>query len=102
MRSAWVSLAAGSGTVGPGDKQAVAGSRGRGRSLRRDFSRPPYGCRRGLARPRGPGRRLEGLFPGGRAKQLPRKAFEVAETWTVPMPAKRCGPELAPEPARRA
>lgn len=62
---------------GAGDKQAVARSRGRGRSLCRDFSRPlvAFGvvwC--GLGVPAA----SWSLFPREREKQLPRKAVQVA------------------------
>lgn len=63
---------------GVGDKQAAARSRGRGRSLCRDFSRPLIAVgvvRRG----RGVPAASWSLFPGEREKQLPRKAVQVAE-----------------------
>lgn len=103
MRSAWSSLAAGSGTAGLGDKQAVARSRGRGRSLCRDFSRPLIAlgvvwCGRGSRQPAGAYSLVKGKS-SSRGKRF--KLQRGYETWIVPMPAQWCGAELVPEPARR-
>lgn len=78
MRNVWISLALASGALVLGDKQAAARSRGRGRSLCRDISRPVIALGvvwsgRGV-----PAAGLS-LLHCGREKQLRRKAVKVVE-----------------------
>lgn len=103
MRSAWISLAAGSGTVGLAINRLWLGVGGGGvRSA--GTSHAPLllsvwsGADSGSRQPAGAYSLVKGKS-SSRGKRF--KLQGGYETWIVPMPDQWCGPEPVPEPARR-